>query len=371
MINNISLHNFKCFREKQEIPLSQITIMYGKNGRGKSTVAQALLLVGQTMKKQNAIDPLQLIGEMVQMGNYEEVRSVLSEKTDIMGIGIKTKTEKLEMGFGAYEGKIQLAKLKSLRFNDENRFEPKSTTDGDSDSQQFTGALSDIKILQDLKDVSYVSANRFGPQNSVLRDDNLLPDWIGVRGEHVINILSNKGAEFIKEVEHHLSSILSGAALQVSNANSDYLELLMNSVDGSTCFRPVNVGFGYSFVLPVIVSTLLAKKGSLLIIENPEAHLHPGAQSRLMKFLIEESLKNNLQLIVETHSDHVVNGLRIAMKQSVMGIKPQDAQIVFFSHDNSDTQPQVSIIYCDRYGELSEYPDDFLDEWTKQLVKLI
>lgn len=80
----------------------------------------------------------------------------------------------------------------------------------------------------------------------------------------------------------------------------------------------------------LLLLQLCLQKGSILIVENPEAHLHPGAQSRLAKFLIEVSIKNNIQLLIETHSDHVVNGLRIAMKQKLNDLSPNDAEIIFF-----------------------------------------
>jgi hypothetical protein BACCOPRO_00147 len=168
-----------------------------------------------------------------------------------------------------------------------------------------------------------------------------------------------------------LSEILTGATLEAKPKDNDSVELFLDSVNNGHKFRPINVGFGYSYVLPVIVAALLAKKGSILIVENPEAHLHPGAQSRLAKFLIEVSIKNNIQLLIETHSDHVVNGLRIAMKQKLNDLSPNDAEIIFFSHDDINTNSSVEIIKCDRFGELSDYPDDFLDEWTKQLVTLV
>ena len=105
-----------------------------------------------------------------------------------------------------------------------------------------------------------------------------------------------------------------------------------------------------------------------LILSNKQLKTH---KKRLTKFLIETAKTNNIQLLIETHSDHVVNGLRIAMKQSFCNLSPQDAEIVFFSHDDIDTKPEVEIIKCDQFGELNNYPDDFLDEWTKQLVKLV
>lgn len=75
MIKTISLQNYKCFNKEQTIPLAPITLMYGKNGRGKSSVAQALLLLGQTMRTYNGVETLLLAGEFVQLGFFHEILS--------------------------------------------------------------------------------------------------------------------------------------------------------------------------------------------------------------------------------------------------------------------------------------------------------
>ena len=265
-----------------------------------------------------------------------------------------------------------MAKLCELLGNGENRFDVKTTSDKDIVSEnKSVSTTSDIMMLQNFKLLQYVSAERLGPKNISARIDSLDNNWLGVKGEYVINVLSNQGALFQAKVCEVLSEILTGATLEAKPKDNDSVELFLDSVNNGHKFRPINVGFGYSYVLPVIVAALLAKKGSILIVENPEAHLHPGAQSRLAKFLIEVSIKNNIQLLIETHSDHVVNGLRIAMKQKLNDLSPNDAEIIFFSHDDINTNSSVEIIKCDRFGELSDYPDDFLDEWTKQLVTLV
>ena len=84
--------------------------------------------------------------------------------------------------------------------------------------------------------------------------------------------------------------------------------------------------------MPVILALLLAEDGDVLIVENPEAHLHPAAQSRMAALMVEYAKKKNLQLFVETHSDHVVNGLRIAVKNKT--IDCQDVSILHFDRGN-------------------------------------
>lgn len=370
MIDSISLENFKCFNEKKDIPIAQITLMYGKNGRGKSTFAQALLLLSQTMKTSNDVESLQLMGDFVKLGAFKDVINSHAGKDEFL-MCIKEGSDKVEMTFDHNPSKPQTGHLCGLVYNGENRFDTKADESLENTSGDKTaGAVSDITLLQNLKSTTFVSAGRLGPVNTVKRNDNLPPNRIGVDGEYVINVLANQGPDFLENVRDALSYILSGAQISVDQSSYD-IDLRLGSVDGGMTYTPVNVGFGYSYILPVVVATLLAKEKSLLIIENPEAHLHPGAQSRMTKFLIQHAKSKNLQLIIETHSDHVVNGLRIAMKQKFAGISEDDAEIIYFSHSNDADDVTYEIIKCDHKGELSKYPDDFLDEWTRQLVDLM
>ncbi len=371
MIKNITIEGFKCFDKRLSIPLSQINLLYGKNGRGKSTIAQSFLLLAQTMQECNDIAELRLMGNLISLGTFDEIINTKTKSKKFYWI-FQDDDNLIELGFEEFPQKTQMAKLCKLLVNGENRFDVKTTSNKEITSEnESVSTTSDIMMLQNFKLLQYVSAGRLGPKNYSARKDSLDDNWLGVKGEYVINVLSNQGPSFQTKVCEVLSEILSGATLEAKPKDSDNIELFLDSVNNGNKFRPINVGFGYSYVLPVIVAALLAKKGSILIIENPEAHLHPGAQSRLAKFLIDVSIKNSIQLLIETHSDHVVNGLRIAMKQKLCDLSPTDAEIIFFCHDDINASSSVKIIECDNFGELSEYPDDFLDEWTKQLVTLV
>ena len=134
--------------------------------------------------------------------------------------------------------------------------------------------------------------------------------------------------------------------------------------------RPTNVGYGYSYVLPIVYKTLDAPLGGVVIVENPEAHLYPGAQSRLVDFLVKYANKKQLQIILETHSDHIVNGLRLAVKETI--IEPQDTTILFFDREEDETgTPEITRIRVDKRGMLDSQPQDFMDEWTRQMLALL
>ncbi len=148
---------------------------------------------------------------------------------------------------------------------------------------------------------------------------------------------------------------------------------------GAPQFRPINVGFGLSYILPMLVVLLTAHEGEMLVIENPEAHLHPRGQAEVGK-LLARAAAAGIQLFVETHSDHVINGIRVAVKEGI--IKPEDVNIAFFERKEHEVKNKsgvssteiystVNNIKIDRHGSLSMYPDGFMDEWNNQLMELL
>ena len=134
----------------------------------------------------------------------------------------------------------------------------------------------------------------------------------------------------------------------------------------------------------MLVLLLTASEGNMLVIENPEAHLHPRGQAEVGK-LLARAAAAGIQLFVETHSDHVINGVRVAVKEGLLS--PEDVQIAFFerkrhaditkSKAQTSDVPRTEIystmqeILIDRSGSLSVYPDGFMDEWNNQLLELL
>ena len=144
-------------------------------------------------------------------------------------------------------------------------------------------------------------------------------------------------------------------------------------------FKPQNVGFGISYVLPVLVALLTSIREDIVIIENPEAHLHPRGQAE-MGNLIARAAAYGIQVFVETHSDHVINGVRVAVKNGI--VNPEDVNIAFFERKGHEITAEdgtkhkeyyadVRNIQIDKTGSLSEYPEDFMDEWSNQLMRLM
>ena len=118
--------------------------------------------------------------------------------------------------------------------------------------------------------------------------------------------------------------------------------------------------------MPIIVSGLIAEKGSLLIVENPEAHLHPSGQSRIGQFLAAIA-STGVQVVIETHSEHVINGVRIAALKDF--IANDKILINFLKKENGEIE--INSIEVNELGDLNDFPEGFFDQVEQDLIKLI
>lgn len=370
MLNELRLTHFKCYEQEESVPFAQFNIVYGKNGRGKSSFIQPLLLVSQTLQLQQNIDYLSLQGNLVKLGTFADVISHSSHSYSQFEIGINAEDENMQLIFAEYKDKPTLAKLVDIRNGDSALMGEMGTYSGTSGEKTVSSiAQSALKSFKYIKNLRYVSANRQGPKNIEPRQDSWEEPIVTPSADNLFNVLASISDEQIHNIQEDLSFVLSGASLRV-NPKSDVVELFMDSANGnSNGYKPLNVGFGYSFVLPILIQIQTAKNDSLVIMENPEAHLYPAAQSRLTKLLIEYAKKKNLQLIIETHSDHIINGLRIAVKQNY--VNRNDVSILYCDREEMGGQPLITHISVDCNGTLSEEPKDFMDEWTKQALALL
>jgi predicted ATPase len=129
--------------------------------------------------------------------------------------------------------------------------------------------------------------------------------------------------------------------------------------------RPANMGFGVSYALPILVAGLMMPASGTLIVENPEAHLHPAGQSRLGQFLARVA-GSGAQVIIETHSEHIVNGIRLAAVED-RAISPE-VVIVHFFGDSPEREPAA--ISLTGRGSLSSWPRGFFDQAEEDLGRI-
>jgi predicted ATPase len=168
-----------------------------------------------------------------------------------------------------------------------------------------------------------------------------------------------------------MSEISPGVRLSATTLHSLLSAELRVRYDGdiltSDDMSPMNVGFGIPYVLPTIVELLVAQPGDLVILENPESHLHPRGQAAIAQ-LVARVAAHGTQVICESHSDHIINGVRLAVKRGTL-----DAHELLVSYFDKDEYLDTHIhhIEVDSKGALSSYPDGLLDEWGVLMAQLL
>jgi len=371
-INHIVIKNFKSLKDV-EINLGQLTLLAGINSSGKSSIIQVLLLIKENM---NTLKNL-------NSQNY----SVLHD------IGINTLLNKGE--FAELGNKKQWLSYDSsddnISFtlnNDNTSLKMLIETKEQFDLKESKGNNELLTVFDD-DCFCYLKTDRALPSNDFpYSEEKVTQGAIGVKGEYTAHYLSThlrqalkiKALKHPKSLTEHLmenvSMWLQEISKGVSVSTTPYPELQRVALSyqyeygGNTTanFSPLNVGFGLTYVLPVIVAILKAKTGDLVIIENPESHLHPKGQSKIAQ-LFAIAAHNGVQIIVETHSDHFLNGLRVATKNEI--IKPTESQIYYCYKEDGELNTKVQNINIDAEGKMNDWPVGFFDEWDNQLDKLL
>lgn len=380
MIKRLSIRNFKCFHEIS-IPLKPLTILSGGNGVGKSSVVQALLIMRQTADQMKQFASLEGVRVGPRIKLNEEYRMDLGNTTTLTNADIESDT----IVFAASgdkscsESTIHLA------------YEASTTTP--STSMPCTDGYSRLKkILSNPRQLPiftpefhYIVAERVGPRDlQPVADQSFIST--GFAGEYTAYAIAEAEAQnfevggerqlkegtpvFRTQLEAWMGSLVPGIQFY-TRTFSDFNKVQMQvGRQGSKAppLPPANTGFGISYALPVIVSGLLASKGSMLIVENPEAHLHPAAQSAIGVFLATVAA-SGVQVIVETHSENVLNGVRLAALHG--RISHEAAQFLFLSHSTEGGQPEVHAIAMNMEAELDEWPSGFFDQQSADLMEMV
>ncbi len=364
MIKHIGLRNFKCF-ESINIDLSNLNVFSGINSMGKSTVVQALLLLRQSYNMGAITEGLYLNGEIVNIGIGGDLL-YRDSAIDEIQLDVVNENQAFHWIY-SYTPESDFIKVKSTNVKIEklethNLFRP---------------------------DFSYISAERIAPQKFYKKSYHEVVDkkQVGYKGELFADYLAESGLHervinekvLYKGTEHsnltlQVEAWLSEISPDIKIGIIEYIPAGLVGVSykiggESNTFNPPNVGFGISYIIPIIIAILKAKSGDLIILENPEAHLHPKGQ-RKMGELIAKACAGGVQIILETHSDHLLNGIRLAVKR-----KEIDRNLIRLNYfyrcyqENRIFHTKSSPVILDD-GSLSDWPDGFFDEWDKAINEL-
>jgi len=289
MIKSLKINNFKSI-QKLELELKNFNLFCGENASGKTSAIHALLAAIQKNDQRAGFD-----GELIRIGNF----------TDIRTKGVVGNVE------------IEIENINNIR----KKIKLIRTEEGEQTEKLEVEQDPSPVNIEFEKNLFYLSSNRIGVIDTYLRGSQKF----GINGGLFVDFLSkykkdNMPTYYTKSFNTIFEPLANNSVeenvifwfehitgekiriVTIPNTNQYVL-----TYGGEDLIRSINTGSGLSYLIPIIticIGALLEDEKPIIIIENPEIYLHPDAQIKLSKFLL--FISKHAQLIVETHSDHIL-----------------------------------------------------------------
>lgn len=246
------------------------------------------------------------------------------------------------------------------------------------------------QILNEFKNIFYLGPLRDEPRVFYRRTGSSNPMYVGQKGENLAFVLKYYSGKIMKTVLPIEKNENEGYKVQYTTLGKaiskwiNYLGIakdikveelgnigltIRTNIHGDKESDLMNVGVGVSQVLPIIVLGLASPENAILLLEQPELHLHPYIQSKLGDFFLALS-KLNKQIIAETHSEYLINRMRFHVASQTLK-NEDDLSIYFMERSKKNDCSEVLKIKIDKYGAIDEYPEGFFDETEKQLENIM
>lgn len=359
---NLSIEGYKCFKNETTFELNNITLFTGANSAGKSSVIQSLLLLKKISKGRiSELNPwidldLNDSNYALDLGKYEDIKTKSDDDYEDF-----LKADSTEISFILDGGKAKIEPADSIA------------------AEKYVKAYSDEKSIESFKKnlnngFVYLNAERMAPHYVYDNTDNA--DYCDCHGTNAGNVIqkhendncsikraysnSDKNKWSI-ELDKWINYVFPGVAVRVVPSGEDYYQV---RVHGNAA---TNAGFGITYALPILVSGLTVPEGGILLVENPEAHLHAKAQSNIGYFLARIAAAG-VRIIIETHSEHIVNGIRRMIVEGKTEMSHEDMTIYFFQ--DKDGEKNIMEFGMDEWGNLDEFPVDFFDQVRQDMFEL-
>jgi predicted ATPase len=385
MLTALQLGNFKSWREVN-VALAPITGFFGTNSSGKSSLLQALLLMSQSIESS---DPKQIFEfgnekSLVSLGSFDDLifsrnnslelllgvhfesngnefrlKSII--RSDSQGIGLFAIEFQKNHDFAEMYEQDFLQKATKFyhppleKFHDPNRI-------GESVENEFAEIITDLMYLGPIRETpkrTYLWTGA-APSNVGKAGENTIAALLAARvgGNKVDGIpLENYLAEKLKDL-----GLIDSFRLEELREGTNIFRVLVRRTPESPEVSLTDVGFGVSQVLPVLVLCYYVPEGSTILLEQPELHLHPSVQSGIADIFIDAYQKRGVQIILESHSEHLLRRLQRRIAEEA--ILTSDVNLYFCRLEHGESK--LESLEIDEYGQIHNYPTDFFgDEFAE------
>ncbi|MDR2897619.1 MAG: DUF3696 domain-containing protein [Spirochaetaceae bacterium] len=446
MLQELGIQNFKGWKDTGTIKMAPITLFFGANSSGKSSIGQLLMLLKQTIESPDRKAVFYPGGKnsAVQLGSYQEMvyhrnpenniafnyRWTLPTPLHIVDPVTDTKEPASKKSFSGnqlhFESEVTFAEkvlqVKQFRYRlyndrksqelsvnyERHKIEGKYQYQVSSEEYKlirkqmrawalketvrFYGFPDEVvayyqnaEFVQELaleQEKLFQSMHYLGPLRT--KTDRLYtwggitPESVGFSGENTVAAIlaarnrkiSLKTRTSYKPLEEILAKKLNEMGLiedfkvnQLSDQRQEY-EVKIKTKGSSDWVDLPDVGFGISQLLPVLVQCFYAPANSIIIMEQPEIHLHPSAQSALADVMIdvinskENGADRNIQLIIETHSEHFLQRLQRRIAEDAVS---QDKIAAYFA-DSTKNPATLESLQIDESGNIQNWPENFFGD---------
>ena len=352
MIDIVKFKNYKLFKKEQKLEFRPMTILIGKNSSGKSAVLKLPTLIENSLSG-NFPEPLRLSNNGVEFGG--EFRDLVYGRTYAqIEFSIESDSEKLELVIGSNTANRELPEIFSWKLND---------VEVDTTKEEFKGFLCTSKKIETLSlKTDYISSLRDGLVRYFDRTARV-NSKVGIKGEDVYAILIEDSLTTlqngIKKVSAFYQKNFEGWGIRVNQDNAPpyQIELVKNDLK----INMKDVGLGMIHALPLVVrASLRAPEETLIIIEEPELHLHPAAHGDLAELFATSLSDKNKKYFIETHSQNFVLRLRALVAEGTL--QKENLAIYYVDFDEYKNESNLILIEVDDLGEVAYWPENIFNE---------
>ncbi|MEH1772703.1 DUF3696 domain-containing protein [Nostoc sp.] len=392
-LKSVSFENYKAFSEKQTMQLKPITVLIGKNSSGKSSIAKLFTLFENSLMG-NIDIPLLLNNNGVELGGefdnlfFENnpggiplIFNIVFDNDVQIEIGLLKKVDGYGLDIFQWKYKDKTHEFE-LELNDDGYFDTISKKTYECEFKGFipnkffkknsTKNLSKSFEIEQIV-VDYIGPFRILPKRYFYLTGQTQFRYTGITGENAYAMLgiskSKKDDELYKNVGRWYKEHFDGWELKVDDrGKKPLIQILLSKND--TDVNIVDVGQGMSQVLPLVVrANITDRPDSMIVIEQPELHLHPAAHGDLAELFAKSAKENNQTFIIETHSENMLLRLRKLIVENDFGFTKDDV-IIYWLEDAEIKGKELMEITIDEDGVLSDWRDGVFDEGLKEVLEM-
>lgn len=400
----LRLRGYKAWKDI-DLELRPLTLVLGANSSGKSTLLEPLLAMKQTFESPDPDEHFKAAGELVDAGRFEEIvhrgATAFSIGFDRAGGGDTIETYDATYVADS-EGTPVVQALSCRTAVDDSGVSSEVVRDGDrykvmGARQATPGAAREFApspgrslppggtwaseagaevveegddpyvadLVSDFKRLRYLGPVRREPERRGYRPKTTAR--IGPRGEGAVELLlasRDAADDLLARVSQWLNKLGVADEIRAGELGARYrdVRVVQQGVEASLA----DVGFGVGQVLPIIVHLCAPELAGTLLVEEPESHLHPGVQGLLADLFIEATQGGSRQIIVETHSEHLLR--RMQRRVAEGRIRAEDVAIYFCERDASGSR--LTTLELDEQGWIRNWPRDFFGDEMADLVAM-